>query len=76
MSKIVFVPLTDEMVFEHPEMIAGPIMAYKPVTDSKNHRSLNVKRSLDGPAAYLKGDMVNGLDVVYTNNKPVKGFHV
>ena len=76
MSKIVFVPLTDEMVFEHPEMIAGPITAYKPVTDSKNHRSLNVKRSLDSPAAYLTGDMVNGLDVVYTNNKPVKGFHV
>ncbi|MFL2557739.1 MAG: hypothetical protein ACJ0US_06765 [Arenicellales bacterium] len=76
MSKIVFVPLTDEMVFEHPEMIAGPIMAYKPVTDSKNHRSLNEKKSLDAPATYLKGDMINGLDVAYTNDNPVKGFHV
>ncbi len=76
MSKIVFVPLTDEMVFEHPEMIAGPIMAYKPVTDSKNYRSLNAKRSLDAPAAYLKGDMINGLDVAYTNDNPVKGFYV
>ena len=26
--------------------------------------------------ADLTGDMVNGLDVVYTNDKPVKGFHV
>jgi len=38
MSKIVFVPLTDEMVFEHPELITGPITAYKPVNSRKSNR--------------------------------------
>ena len=76
MSKIVFVPLTDEMVFEQPEMVVGPITPYKAVTLRKNNRSLNTKKSLDAPGVYLTGDMVNGFDVVYTNDKPSKGSHV
>lgn len=30
MSKKVFVPLSDELIYEHPELISGPIEAYNP----------------------------------------------
>ena len=43
MSKIVFVPLTDEMVFEHPEMITGPITTYSPNTSRTDKLSLSSK---------------------------------
>ena len=72
MSKIVFVPLTDEMVFEHPELITGPITTYKPATSRKSDRFLSSKESLRASGAYLKGDMVNGFDVVYAAHKPNK----
>ena len=72
MSKIVFVPLTDEMVFEHPEMITGPITTYKPTTSRTDNRSLCSKDSLHASKVYLKGDMVNGIDVVYAREKPKK----
>ena len=73
MSKIVFVPLTDEMVFERPEMITGPITTYKATTLTADDRSLNTKKSLHVPGAYLKGDMVSGFDVVYLSDEPIKG---
>ena len=72
MSKIVFVPLTDEMVFEHPEMITGPVTTYKPSTSSTDNGSLSSKKSLRTAKIYLKGDMVNGIDVVYAGDKPSK----
>ena len=72
MSKIVFVPLTDEMVFEHPEMIAGPITTYKAASLRKDNRPLNTVKSLGASGAYLKGDMVSGFDVVYAVDKPIK----
>ena len=72
MSKIVFVPLTDEMVFEHPELITGPITTYKPVNSRKSNRLLGSKESLRTSGAYLKGDMVNGFDIVYAAHKPNK----
>ena len=28
MKKLVFVPLSDEMIYEHPELITGPIRAF------------------------------------------------
>ena len=28
MKKLVFVPLSDEMIYEHPELITGPIQAF------------------------------------------------
>ena len=28
MPKVVFVPLTDDLLYEHPERIAGPIAAF------------------------------------------------
>ena len=72
MSKIVFVPLTDEMVFEHPEMITGPITTYKPTTSRTDNRSLCSRESLHASKVYLKGDMVNGIDVIYAREKPNK----
>ena len=72
MSKIVFVPLTDEMVFEHPELITGPIMTYKPVNSRKSNRFLSSKESRRTSGACLKGDMVNGFDVVYAAHEPNK----
>ena len=72
MSKIVFVPLTDEMVFEHPEMITGPITTYKPTTSRTDNSSLCSKESLHASKVYLKGDMVNGIDVVYAREKANK----
>jgi hypothetical protein len=72
MSKIVFVPLTDEMVFEHPELITGPITAYKPVNSRKSNRFLSCKESSRTSGACLKGDMVNGFDVVYASHEPNK----
>ena len=72
MSKIVFVPLTDEMVFEHPEMITGPMTTYKPTTSRTDNRSLCSKESLHASKVYLKGDMVNGIDVIYAREKPNK----
>ena len=30
MGRMVFVPLSDEMIYEHPELITGPIGAFGP----------------------------------------------
>jgi hypothetical protein len=30
MKKMVFVPLSDEMLYEHPELITGPIGVFEP----------------------------------------------
>ena len=30
MGKMVFVPLSDEMIYEHPELVTGPIGAFGP----------------------------------------------
>ncbi len=69
MSKIVFVPLTDEMVFERPDMITGPITAYQPVISDKGNLLAKKKKSTVVAGAYLKGDLVNGLDVIYVDDK-------
>jgi len=76
MSKIVFVPLTDEMIFEHPEMIMGPITTYKPTTSRADNRSLSSKKSRHAQKIYLKGDMVTGIDVIYAGEKPNKMIQV
>ncbi len=47
MAKLVFVPITDELLYEHPEMIAGPIIPYK--TNRPCHR-------WSKPSAQLKSD--------------------
>ena len=72
MSKIVFVPLTDEMIFERPDMITGPIMTYKSAIFENRNRCVSARESLQASGAYLKGDLVNGLDVVYDTDKPTR----
>ena len=69
MSKIVFVPLTDEMIFERPDMITGPITTYRPTISKKSQWSASAKESLQLSGTYLKGDLVNGFDVVYAGEK-------
>ena len=68
MSKIVFVPLTDELVFEHPDLITGPITAYRPTISNRSDRSDSTKGSLQVSRAYLEGDLLNGFDVVYISD--------
>ncbi len=41
MSRYVFVPLTDEILYEHPEMINGPIVPYR--ADRACYRWLSVE---------------------------------
>ena len=72
MSKIVFVPLTDEMVFEHPEMIVGPITTYRPIIPKKDGWPVSKNESFQESGIYLKGDLVNGFDVVYVGDKPIR----
>ena len=67
MSKIVFVPLTDEMIFEHPEMITGPVTTYKPADSGMGNHSVGLQSSDNASSAYLIGDMVKGFDVVYVD---------
>ena len=72
MSKIVFVPLTDEMVFDRPEMITGPVTTYRPVGFKTSRQSTSVNKPFQLPGAYLKGDLVSGLDVVYVDDEPLR----
>ncbi len=61
MKKLVFVPLSDEMIYENPELIAGPILAFsatKPTgraMTAKTERaaSLGKRRSRNPPARAL-----------------------
>ncbi len=72
MSKIIFVPLTDEMVFERPELITGPITTYRSSISKNCRRAYRSKASLQESRAYLKGDLLNGLDVVYSGDQPTQ----
>ena len=72
MSKIVFVPLSDEILYDRPDMITGPITTYRPAISNNKNRSLSSKEPCQSSGAYLKGDLVNGLDVVYAVDKSTK----
>ncbi len=41
MSRYVFVPLTDEILYEHPELINGPVVPYR--ADRACYRWLSVE---------------------------------
>ncbi|HCX86911.1 MAG TPA: hypothetical protein DG761_02695 [Gammaproteobacteria bacterium] len=45
MKKLVFVPLSDEMIYEHPELITGPIRAFSPAQTSSVEGNANTKSS-------------------------------
>tara|TARA_B100001123_G_scaffold136982_1_gene159142 strand:- start:275 stop:493 length:219 start_codon:yes stop_codon:yes gene_type:complete len=72
MSKIVFVPLTDEMVFDRPDLITGPITTYQPAIPNNSIQNVSTNESPISVGTYLKGDLVNGLDVVYVGDKPAR----
>ena len=72
MSRIVFVPLTDEMVFERPELIAGPITTYQPAVLNIGHETDDITKSRQVSPAYLKGDLLSGFEVVYLSDQPRK----
>ena len=61
MGKTVFVPLTDDLLYEHPEMILGPVIPFsqqarwspvKPASFSLVTASLDAKTKLKTERAY------------------------
>ncbi len=72
MSKIVFVPLTDEMVFDRPDLITGPITTYRSASLNKSHPPDSTKSPVQVTRPYLRGDLLNGFDVVYIGDPPTK----
>lgn len=45
MSHMIFIPLTDELLYEHPEKITGPVLPYN--TDHPCHHWLAVELNPD-----------------------------
>ena len=62
MKKLVFVPLSDEMIYEHPELITGPIQAFSVAqptrrTLAENNEKATIARTgnlRDAPAPALE----------------------
>ena len=46
MKKLVFVPLSDEMIYEHPELITGPIRAFSPAQTPAVESDAHAKSNL------------------------------
>ena len=46
MKKLVFVPLSDEMIYEHPELITGPIRAFSATQAASVERDAIARSSL------------------------------
>jgi hypothetical protein len=49
MSRYVFVPLTDEILYEHPELIKGPIVPYRPGWPCHHWLSVELNPDTDPP---------------------------
>ena len=63
MTTYVFVPLSDDMIFNHPEKIRGPLVAFNPdsiisapVTTKKDKNSVNDKKTQPRALSKRKGD--------------------
>ena len=68
MKKLVFVPLSDEMIYEHPELITGPIRAFSATRAASVERDAIAKSSL--------GAAGDGLRIQHQRNptaRPVGG---
>ncbi len=50
MSRYVFVPLSDELLYDHPERIAGPIVPYHPDAPCYHWLSVELNPQDDLPA--------------------------
>ena len=46
MTNKVFIPLSDDLIYEHPELILGPIMAFDPA-DRQDSGSSNARGNVD-----------------------------
>ena len=51
MSRYVFVPLTDELLYEHPDLISGPIRPYIPGEPCHHWLSVEINPQDDVPPA-------------------------
>jgi len=60
MGRMVFVPLSDEMIYEHPELITGPIGAFGPKNVSFSGLVEGDKKA--GPTSQEKRHRARGLD--------------
>ena len=60
MGKMVFVPLSDEMIYEHPELITGPIGALGPKSVSFSGLVQRDKKA--GPTSQEMRHRARGLD--------------
>ena len=45
-KKLLFVPLSDEMIYEHPELITGPIHAFSPAGPTGRAKAGTPKRTV------------------------------
>ena len=45
-KKLLFVPLSDEMIYEHPELITGPIQAFSPPGPTGSAKAETPKRTV------------------------------
>lgn len=57
MGKQVFIPLTDEILYEHPELIDGPVVPY--MTGRPCHHWLHVELNpAEGPSRSRKANIL------------------
>jgi len=65
MQKQIFIPLTDELLYEHPECIRGPLMPYNRGRPCHHEMAQQPGSRVDGrPAAQL-------VQCVFPNNRNV-----
>ncbi len=68
MSRYVFVPLTDEILYEHPELINGPIVPYR--AGSKCYHWLSVELNPDGDPQPMATPRVTRGSSVFPSIRP------
>ncbi len=59
MTNKIFIPLSDDLIYEHPELILGPIMAFDPA-NRQDSGSSNARVNIDQliPAARHVGQKI------------------
>ena len=54
-----FVPITDEMIYEHPEMIEGPLVPYSAGMECHEWLSIELNPEEDTGPDYQAGKSIN-----------------
>lgn len=49
MNRRVFVPITDEILYDHPELINGPLVPYRPGTPCHHWLAVEINPAEDHP---------------------------